>query len=106
MVNHRETPKDNFVCDFCVWILYIGKPGVFESVMLEQEIGPLYVGLDCTFNPNDRKKAKYCPVEVKKVQKKMMRNAKILGEQPHQYSNTPSCDDTFFKFGERYFGSS
>ena len=102
----RETPKDNFVCDFCVWILYIGHPGVFESVMLDTKIGPLYVGLDCTYNPNDRRKAKYCPLEVKGVQKKMMSNAKALGELPHQYSNTPSCDDTFYPFGPRYWGNS
>lgn len=102
----RKSPKSDFACDFCVWILYIGKPGAFESVMVDTKIGPLYVGIDCTFNPNDPSKTKYCPLEVKKVQKSLFDKAKILGEKPHQYANTPGCDDTFFSFGERYWGNS
>ena len=74
--------------------------------MLDTQIGSLYVGLDCTFNSHDSHKAKYCPKEVAKVQKSMMQNALRLGEVPHQYSNTPGCDNTFFSFGKRYWGDS
>ena len=103
---NKETPDSSFVCDFCVWIFYIGHPGPFASVMLDTEIGPLSVGLDCTFDPNSPKKVKYCPKEVKQVQKRLFENAKLYGELPHQYSNTPGCDDTFFSFGQRYWGNS
>ena len=106
MFSREKEPSDNFVCDFCVWILYIGHPGKFASVMLDTQIGPLYVGLDCTFNSHDAHKATYCPKEVEKVQRTMMKNAIKLGEVPHQYSNTPGCDNTFFSFGQRYWGNS
>lgn len=100
---NRKTPTTdkNHGCDFCLWVLYIQKPGVHDNLMLETPIGHMSVELDCTFDASDPIKAKYCPAIVNKIQRQLYANAKKYGERPRQYVNTPGCDDEFFGFQER-----
>jgi hypothetical protein len=78
------------------------KKGVNDNVIADTEIGPLSLELACTYNAGDPIKAKKCPAAMAKIQKKVNSNAKIYGETPRKYVNTPGChDDDFFSFGER-----
>ena len=49
VMNRDKEPSDTFVCDFCVWILYIGHPGKFASVMLDTEIGNVQLFVNLIF---------------------------------------------------------
>ena len=90
-------------CDFCLWILYIGKKGVNDGVIADTDIGPLTFELDCTYNAGDPVKAKRCPAAMSKLQSRANYNAKIYGETPRKYVNTPGCskNDIFPHFGDR-----
>ena len=99
--------KANLLCNFqcetpCTYSLYCLKKGVNDNVIADTEIGPLSLELACTYNAGDPIKAKKCPAAMAKIQKKVNSNAKIYGETPRKYVNTPGChDDDFFSFGER-----
>ena len=82
--------------------MYNVEKGVNDNVIADTEIGPLSLELACTYNAGDPFKAKKCPAAMAKIQKKVNSNAKIYGETPRKYVNTPGChDDDFFSFGER-----
>jgi hypothetical protein len=100
---NRKTPltAQNSGCDFCLWILYVAKVGVNDNIIADTDIGPVAAEMTCTYNPNDPVKAKNCPYMVKMVRKRFARKAKRLGERPHQYINSPGCEDSFYSFGER-----
>ena len=104
---NRKSPKANAQnpCDFCLWILSINKPGFNDNVIADTEIGPLSFELDCSYNPNDRFKARTCPQLIKEIQEKIYQNSLQYGETPRQYVNTPGCNDKLFPFYERYFNS-
>jgi hypothetical protein len=102
MANRKSPVTDqNSGCDFCLWIIYVAKVGVNDNIIADTDIGPIAIELDCTYNPNDPVKATNCPKLVKSVKQKLVKKAKRLGERPHQYVNTPGCDDAFYSFGER-----
>ena len=104
-IYNRKTPRSGTKtdCDFCLWILYIGKQGVNDDVIADTEIGPLSMELACTYNAGNPWKAKKCPAAMAKIQQKLNSNARKIGETPRKYVNTPGChDDEFFSFGERY----
>ena len=102
-IYNRKTPLGaGTECDFCLWILYIGKKGVNDNVIADTDIGPLSLELDCTYNAGDPVKAKKCPAAMAKLQKQVNYNAKKYGETPRKYVNTPGCSDNdLFSFGER-----
>ena len=82
--------------------MYIGKEGVNDEIIADTKIGPLSLELACTYNAGDPFKAKKCPKAMEKIQRAIYKNAKTVGETPHQYVNTPGCHDSeFFSFGER-----
>ncbi len=115
----RKVPREgNTGCDFCLWILHMAVPGMNDNVIADTKTNPVAVGLDCTYNAIDPKKAHNCPRyetclfliifttflisrTVKAVMREMVRKAKKYGESPHQYVNTPTCDKQDKEFGPR-----
>ena len=104
-IYNRKTPTAPTECDFCLWILYIGKKGVNDQIIQDTDIGPNSFELACTYNP--AKFSKKCPRAMEKIKKLVNSKAQKLGVKPRQYVNTPSCNnDAFFSFGQRYWGNS
>jgi hypothetical protein len=73
-----------------------------DNVIQDTKIGPIGVGLDCTYNGKDPVKAVNCPRQVKQVMSTWVKTASKYGESPHQYVNTPTCDKQDKPFGPRY----
>ena len=73
-IYNRKTPRSGTKtdCDFCLWILYIGKQGVNDDVIADTEIGPLSMELACTYNAGNPWKAKKCPAAMAEIQQKLM----------------------------------
>ena len=100
----RKTPltNKNQVCDFCIWIAYISKPGVNDDLIQDTKIGNVAVELTCTFDSHDRGQGQALLALVKKAKQVFLSTARKYGEDPHEYVNTPSCDKNQLPFGERY----
>ena len=81
--------------------LSINKPGVNDNVIADTQIGPMSYEMSCTYDPNNKIKAKNCPPLVKNVQNRIYQNSLKYGETPRQYVNTPGCNDKLFPFYER-----
>lgn len=87
-------------CDFCVWFMIIQRPGAFDAYPGEPFKG-VALELDCSFDKNNRYKAKNCPRLLRNTKDQFNKEAHKLGINPDQYVNTPSCDGTGESFPER-----
>ena len=108
-IYNRRAPSNTRIpeCDFCLWILYIGKEGVNDEIIADTKIGPLSLELACTYDAGNHFKASKCPKAMAEIQRQIYQNARKFGQTPRQYVNTPGCHDSeFFSFGERYWGDS
>ncbi len=100
----RRTPRSTDPvegCDFCLWIVYFAVPGVNDEIIAGDKIGTVAMELTCTFNAHDKVKVKKCSSMVKKAKQVFLSKARMYGEDPHEYVNTPSCDENQLPFGER-----
>ena len=74
-----------------------------DNVIADTQIGPMSYEMSCTYDPNNKIKAKNCPPLVKNVQNQIYQNSLKYGETPRQYVNTPGCNDKLFPFYERWY---
>lgn len=86
-------------CEFCYLIAPSSSRPTSESILPLTDTGKYQIELTCMYPPNSGSK---CPQVLKKVKEMFRRRAIALGDNPTQYSNTPSCD-LKGQFGDRYF---
>ena len=72
-----------------------------DNLISETETGNMAVELSCTYDARNKKKSHFCPKLIKNAKYNFFMRAKKYGEDPHQYVNTPSCDNFGKPFGER-----
>ena len=91
-------------CDFCNWFIYFGNPKVPLETIKGKFTGNIANEVDCSYNKNKRRAAKSCENFVRKLKHTFTVDSYKAGERPHQYVNTPSCDDIGDHFTYRYWG--